>query len=159
MSKKWVLPAVLIAFLTTGCQASDDDSADAGRFQQALAYAECMRANGMPDYPDPELQDGGVRVKVPRGTPELEKAKEACRDKEPQGEAEDDGGATVDAAELTAWTNCMRARLPKFPDPEVSGQTVTVALDGTGLRGDSADFENARKECDSQSPGNVRVAD
>jgi hypothetical protein len=158
-AKILIVPAFLLGFLATACDAgaAGDKAGDDG-FEQAVAYAECMRANGVPNFPDPERQGGGVRVSVPKSTPELERAKAACRDREPQGEAEAVGGDPVDAAKLTAWTNCMRAKLPKFPDAEVSGNTVTVTLTGTGLRSESTAFENARRECDAQSPsGNLRV--
>lgn len=156
-TKLLILPAVLAGLLTAGCDAGTEPSGE-DRFQQALAYSECMRTNGVANYPDPELQGGGLKVKVPKSTPEIEKAKVACRDKEPQGIADDAGGGPVDAAKLTDWTNCMRGKLPKFPDPEVNGGTVTVILQGTGLKSESADFENARRDCDSKSPGgNLRV--
>jgi hypothetical protein len=157
--KMLVLPAVLLGFLAAGCgRGTTDEPSTQDRFKQALAYSECMRTNGVANYPDPELQSNGLKIKVPKSTPEMEKAKAACRDKEPQGEVDAAGGGTVDAAKLTDWTKCMRAKLPKFPDPEVSGGTVTVTLQGTGLKSDSAEFENARRDCDAQSPGgNLRV--
>ncbi|GIM89213.1 hypothetical protein [Paractinoplanes toevensis] len=150
------LPAILLGFLIAGCghdaAAGPDGDAD---LQQSLAYADCMRSSGVPNFPDPVGNGNGVEVSVPKGVDEadLAKAEEACRDKLPQGVAEDQDGGGVDSAELADWTKCMRAKLPTFPDPTVSGNTITVTLKGTGIRSDSAEYEKARKSCESHSPG------
>ncbi len=114
-----------------------------------------MRANGVPDFPDPRQQGDGVRQDVGKdlNKPDLAKAGEACRDKMPQGDAEGPDGGSVDAAKLAGWTKCMRAELPDFPDPEVTGNTIKLTLSGTGIKGESAEFENARRACESHFPG------
>jgi hypothetical protein len=161
-----IASALLFGALLAGCghgSSAKPPSGDAN-FEQALAYAKCMRANGVPNFPDPQRQDNGVKVRVDSGkntdTSALNKALEACRDKMPQGDADGPNGGTVDAAKLAAWTKCMRAKLPGFPDPEVSGNGITVTLHGTGIRGESAAFENARRSCQSRLPGgSLRVVD
>lgn len=158
MSKKLLFCAFLLGSLIAGC--GHDPAAPAaspsggGSFQQALDYAKCMRANGVPDFPDPQQQGGGVRQDVGKdlNKPDLTKAEEACRDKMPQGDAGADGGA-VDAAKLVEWTKCMRAKLPNFPDPEVTGNTIKLTLSGTGIKVESAEFENTRRACESHFPG------
>ena len=160
-----IISAFLLGSLIAGCghgSASEPSPSKDGALQQALIYARCMRANGVPNFPDPQQQGNGVRVDVPKNadTPQMKKAQEACRDKMPQGDAEGANGGSVDSAKLADWTKCMRAKLPKFPDPEVSGNTLTITLQGTGIRGASAEFENARQACESQVPsGSLRVVD
>jgi hypothetical protein len=43
-----------------------------------------MRENGVPDFPDPEVSGGGVKMGIPRGvnpqSPAFKKAEEACRE-------------------------------------------------------------------------------
>ncbi|GIF20333.1 hypothetical protein Ate02nite_30630 [Paractinoplanes tereljensis] len=117
-----------------------------------------MRESGVPDFPDPVRNGNGIEVSVPKGTDKaaLTKAEEACRDKLPQGEADDQGGG-VDSAKLADWTKCMRAQLPNFPDPTVSGNTITITLKGTGIKGE---YEKARKSCESHAPGgSMRTVD
>jgi hypothetical protein len=155
------LPALVVsAFLLAGCgHGSSAKPPSGGAFDQALAYSKCMRANGVPNFPDPQRQGDGARVDVGKdqNTPEMRKALEACRDKMPQGEAGDANGK-VDSAKLAEWTKCMRARLPKFPDADVSGNAITIKLQGTGIRGDSAEFENAQRACESHVPdGSLRI--
>ena len=152
-AKVLLVAAFLLGSLTAGCgHNTDSDPSDEDSYKQALAYAKCMRANGVPNYPDPEIQNGGVEVKQPRTTPEMTKALEACRDKQPQGPADDDDGGSIDAAKLADWTKCMRAKLPNFPDADVKGSTVTIVLQGTGISSGSAELENARKACQAQFP-------
>jgi hypothetical protein len=151
-----------LVFLLAGCGiGKDSESGEPDGFQKALAYAQCIRANGEPNFPDPVKEGGGVRVQGGEylSTPEGRKAAEACRDKDPQGD-DDAGGGTVDPEKLGAWMKCMRAKLPKFPDAQTSGDTITITLKGTGLTSGSAEFENARRSCESQSPGgNLKVVD
>jgi hypothetical protein len=158
-----VATAFLLGSLIAGCghgSTGKTEPSKDGAFQQALAYAQCMRANGVPNFPDPQQQGNGARVDLPKNadTPELKKAQEACRDKMPQGDADGPNGGSADSAKLATWTKCMRAKLPKFPDPDVSGNTITVTLKGSGIRADSAAFENAQQACDSPG-GSLRVVD
>ncbi|MEV0898872.1 hypothetical protein [Actinoplanes sp. NPDC049802] len=146
--KVWTVTAVMVL---SGCgtiTGGDDED----HFQQAMDYTTCLRANGIPDAPDPVREDHGVRLELPKvDDAVLRKAEEACRDKQPQGDAGDSD--PVDPAKVTAWTTCMRGELPEFPDPEVAGNTVTVILTGTGIEPESTEFKNARKHCDPRDPG------
>jgi hypothetical protein len=158
----FIVSAFLLGSLLAGCgHGSSAKPSSDGDFEQALAYSKCMRANGVPNFPDPQRQGNGIRVDVGKNqnTPEMRKALEACRDKMPQGDAGDPNDK-VDSAKLADWTKCMRAKLPKFPDPDVSGNTITIKLQGTGIKGDSAEFENARRACESHVPsGSMRTVD
>lgn len=50
--------------------------------ERVLAYARCMRENGVPNFPDPNFEGGGVRMQLPQGvrqdSPEFQKAQQAC---------------------------------------------------------------------------------
>jgi hypothetical protein len=150
--KKRLLAAFVLVSLTAGCGIGTSDDKD--NFNKALAYSQCMRDNGVPDYPDPEKADGGgVKMRQPKPTSSaaMTKALEACRDKAPQNDSDDND--PVDQAKLAEWTKCMRGKLPKFPDPQVDGTTITIQLNGTGIKPDSTDFKNAFKACDDKNPG------
>jgi hypothetical protein len=62
-----------------------------------LAFAKCMRANGLPDWPDPEFEGGGVKMTLPKGlspeSPQVKQAQEACADKLPGDAPGADGSA------------------------------------------------------------------
>ncbi|WP_051809963.1 hypothetical protein [Actinoplanes subtropicus] len=149
-TKKLLIVAAMVLGAMAGCGHLGDKSSDDDNFQKALAYAKCMRANGAPDYPDPQRKDGGVEVSTPKDVDQ--RALTACRDKNPQNDI-GAGGGTVDSAKLADWTKCMRGKLPDLPDPEVTGNTITLQLTGTGINGGSADFRNAQKACESHFPG------
>jgi len=152
--KKLLIVTAFLLGSVAGCGQLGDKSSDDDNFQKALAYAKCMRANGVPNFPDPQRKDGGVEMSSPKDLESADgkKALEACRDKNPQND-EDEGGGSVDSTKLADWTKCMRAKLPKFPDPEVTGTTITLQLSGTGINGGSTDFRNAQKACESHFPG------
>jgi hypothetical protein len=153
-TKVFIVSTFLLGSLTAGCGSTAKPS-NGGSFEQALLYSKCMRANGVPDFPDPQRQGNGVKVSVDKdaNTPAMKKALVACRDKLPQGDADGPDGGHIDSAKLVDWTKCMRAKLPKFPDPDVRGNTVTITLQGTGINGESAEFENVRRACQSRLPG------
>ena len=153
-TKKLLIVAALVLGSVAGCGHLGDTSSDDDNFQKALAYAKCMRANGVPNFPDPQRKGGGVEMSSPKEleTADGKKAAAACRDSNPQNDTDDSGGS-VNSAKLADWTKCMRAKLPNFPDPEVTGNTITLQLSGTGIKGGSTDFENAQKACESHFPG------
>lgn len=51
-------------------------------------YARCMRENGVPDFPDPDPENGGIAIAAGsangKAKNEIGKADEKCRDKLPQ---------------------------------------------------------------------------
>jgi hypothetical protein len=57
--------------------------------RQALKFVACMRSHGIPDYPDPTVQDGNVTFNGPpgigRNSPQLQSARQACRSLGPGG--------------------------------------------------------------------------
>lgn len=50
----------------------------AKQLQEALKYAACMRAHGMPDYPDPKVHDGGIEMGEAPDSPQFKIAQKAC---------------------------------------------------------------------------------
>ena len=77
-----------------------DPERDAEMMESLLAYAECMRDNGV-DMPDPEMSGGMISMTIggdgPGSDPfseEYRAAEEACRGIDPFGFAEGSGGVT-----------------------------------------------------------------
>jgi hypothetical protein len=69
-----------------------------GQYEGALKYADCMRKNGVPDFPDPKRgANGGVILGgsgVNPNSPSFQKAQQACRSimQAPGAPAESPGG-------------------------------------------------------------------
>ncbi len=54
--------------------------------QQADAFAACMRAHGVANFPDPKVLRGGVRIQLPSGSansPQFQSAQQACQSLSP----------------------------------------------------------------------------
>lgn len=155
---------VVAAFGAAGCSGDSNAAESGGKspgtkdkgFAQAMAYSKCMRANGVPDYPDPE-QDADGRVKTNPGNgandPKTLQAMEACRDKMPQGRSVENGGK-MDASKVNSWAECIRKNgIPKFPDPEVEGTRINVPLGKLGMMPDDPKMQKASQACQDKSPG------
>jgi len=107
----------------TGADASRPGAPAPGDLQsQDLAYAECMRANGVPNFPDPK-PGGGFEVQSGPGgidpsSPQYQLADAKCQKYMPNGGA----GPTFnpqEGAQLLDIAKCMRQHgVPDFPDPK-----------------------------------------
>ena len=115
-----------------------------------LAFAACMRENGV-DMPDPEVdENGGVMIQIGdgeqqpgQGPPEgVEEAMDECGDLMPRGPVERDGEGfdpTEMQDEMLAFAQCMRDNGIDMPDPDfdedgrLEGSTESVEDDdGSG---------------------------
>ena len=93
-----------------GGEGGGDEGMDG--FEEALAYSQCMRDNGIADFPDPQQQgEGGISMRLPEGidpeNEEFKAAEEACEDLRPGPEE----GATTDPEvyeALLEYSACMR---------------------------------------------------
>ncbi|MCU7728000.1 hypothetical protein ODJ79_30145 [Actinoplanes sp. KI2] len=123
-------------------------SAGPGGDDAALKYSACVRANGVPNFPDPNPQ-GGLdldlgKLGVSKETMDAADAK--CKQYLPNGGRPQ----KIDPAKLALareYSKCMRANgVPKFPDPDAYGG---IALDGGKLGVDpvGSTMKAAEKAC------------
>ena len=143
---------------------SNDDGGEADSAaeleEQALEFSQCMRENGVPEFPDPEIEDGRIRMRIggPGGgggemdQDAMEKAMEECEDLAPRGGgnfSEEDRQAMQDA--FLEYAQCMRDNGYDMPDPDFG--------DGEGgmfrLEGEPNDpaFKTAQEACQDKMPG------
>jgi hypothetical protein len=143
------LAAVILVVTACGSRSSDPAASSADR-DQALAFAQCMRDNGLPNFPDPD-SDGRFRgIGHEAGSdPDFSAAQDACRDLAPGGEHEDTGDPDF-VAQMREFSQCMRANgLPDFPDPDADGR-----LRGTGHeQQDDPTYRAAMETCREKLPG------
>jgi hypothetical protein len=117
--------AVAVALLSlTACSSGDSESAASDSEQAALDFAQCMRENGVPNFPDPVAQpDGSFGFQRPPGASAsaLDDALKSCRS-EAQALGLDVGSGAGDAEAqdaLLRLSRCMRENgIPEFPDPK-----------------------------------------
>ncbi|MGA5544920.1 hypothetical protein ACPCIR_24020 [Mycobacterium sp. NPDC051198] len=107
--------------------------ADPDGQQQATKYSECMRANGVSDFPNPNAQGeipyGGISV--PKAT--WENAVSACADLQPSDWSDAQRTPAQQAAALN-FAQCVRDHgVPDFPDPATARDPL---IDTSRMRGD-----------------------
>lgn len=136
-----------------------------------LAYAQCMRENGV-DMPDPQVSEDGsgdTRVTIGAEGPgsggsaakaTFEKADTACRHF--LASVTQDGKAFQMSAEdqdkMLQFARCMREHGVDMPDPDFSGSGAIIkggpGDDGPGsIDFNSDEFQAAQEACQSLLPG------
>lgn len=154
-----VLAAIGCGIALAGCGSSSKPPGSGPAGTQALRYANCMRANGEPRFPDP-----GSNGALPKPTaPAFRAAENACAKLQPVG-LHLHGPPKPSAAELRAalaFTRCMRAhRISDFPDPLRTVPFVANLTLGPGeyfplnspTETQSPAFRQAAKACGLQLP-------
>jgi hypothetical protein len=83
--------------LPNGGKANPADQAKAQA--QMLKFSACMRAHGLPDFPDPKISGGGIQLSIGKGldpnSPVFKAAQKACQSVMP-GPKKGAGGGTTD---------------------------------------------------------------
>jgi hypothetical protein len=169
------IPVLAAAALIAGCGSSNTSSGSNGSGASAqssgLAFAECMRSHGVPNFPDPSASSGGgVQIQasqragsgqtmtvngVPVSAPAFQSASQACNSKLPHGGKGPPGGITAIRAKALKMAQCMRSHgVPNFPDPQVTGGpggSVGIKLGGpgSGIDPNAPAFKSAQQECGS----------
>jgi hypothetical protein len=105
----------------------------AANAQQAVRFAECMRNNGVSDFPDPGASgkftiDGIVNgSSLDLSTPAFKQAMSACKDLEPAGFTGTKRSSQEQQAALK-FAKCMRENgVPDFPDPTPNGPLIDTS--------------------------------
>ena len=132
------LALIAIAASISACGSSAPASAGAGsggrstttNHQKAVKFAECMRANGVPEFPDPNASgtltlDGIVNgSSLDPSAPAFWQALTACKALEPAGFTGRKRSAQQQQAALK-FAQCMRENgIPDFPDPTPNGPLI-----------------------------------
>ena len=131
---------------------------------QAVAYSACMRAHGVPNFPDPKVSTHGSEVKVAigvtpaiTGNPQFKSAQQACTKLLPGGGPGSGPNRQISSQEQSQYLKaaaCIRSHgIPNFPDPTFSGGGVHLAHQG--LNESSPVFKAAVLACESLIPGGV----
>ena len=141
-----------ILALATACGSSSSDKTASAKDEQqkALQFAQCMRNNGVPDFPDPD-PDGRFRGvgHEAEGDPKFRAAQEECRELAPGGEHQKPGDPAF-VEQMREFSQCMRDNgVPEFPDPDAEGR-----LRGRGHeQQDDPKYRAAMEICREKLPG------
>ncbi|MFZ2114110.1 MAG: hypothetical protein WAU77_10325 [Solirubrobacteraceae bacterium] len=131
----------------------------------ALAFAGCMRANGVPHFPDPKA-GGGFLFPTGAGadpsSPAFEAAQTKCKKFLPPGPGSGPPPSAKTLAHYLTVAQCMRQHgVPEFPDPRTTAPSNPRATLGGG-GGVISDIEGVvflfGAKIDQQSPAFTRAA-
>lgn len=149
---------------STAAGSSGGSGSSASPGSQAMAYSACVRAHGVPNFPDPKISTNGNEVKVAiginpsiTGNPHFKSAQQACRKLLPGGGPGGEGNHQITPSEQSQYLKaaaCIRSHgVPNFPDPTFSGGGVHIAHQR--LNESSPAFKAAVHACESLIPGGV----
>jgi hypothetical protein len=124
---------LVLAAACGGSAARPSDAASAATISAAWhRYAQCVRDHGLPDEPDPTVDDHG-RVTFPHSAPRVPDAVVQQCSANLDGVASQTA-APVDVATRRRFAACMRQQgIADFPDPDAQGRfTLPPSLDQGG---------------------------
>src|SRR3984893_7910179 len=170
--RRGLVVCVLLAASMAGCggSAGNDGVATAGspgskatssagtgalsEQDRALKFAQCMRDNGVPNFPDPKFSDGGgLSIDVPEGSDpqKVDAAMKTCRQYLPNG-GEPPKVDPQRAEQNRKFAKCMRDNgVANFPDPGPDGG-IQVNGNDPGMNMDDPKFQAAQKACAQYLP-------
>jgi hypothetical protein len=140
---------------TGGSSAGSGSSSDTGgstQAQQDLAFAQCMRSDGVTDFPDPNPsgQFGKISAQV-EDNPHFGTGYNACKHLLPAG---GENKAQQNLGQLLQFARCMRSHgVPAYPDPNPNAyssisNTRINSLHLAGVNPNSPQVQAAVQTCE-----------
>jgi len=130
--------------------------------QDGFKFSACMRAHGLPNFPDPNAQgviQFGSANGIDPSSPKFQAAQQACRKVLPNGGQPSPQQIAKAQQAALAFSACMRSHgIKDFPDPTFSGGGVQMSLrggPGSDLDPSSPLFQKAQTACQALIPGKV----
>ena len=152
---------------TTASSATAGSSSGSGeeaseRERKLVAYSQCMRTHGVPEFPEPK--NGHLLFKYNRGaggtsgrgvnpeSAQFKGAQAACKSLEP-AQLASPAQSSEQQSSAIKFAQCMRSHgVPNFPEPKVSGGRVMLLV-GKGVNPNSPQFQAATRACQKLAPG------
>jgi hypothetical protein len=146
-----------VAQLGTTAKATASARAD-GAGTGAVAFAQCMRGHGVPNYPDPSSSGVFDKSKLTpqhlgAGSSRIQAAQRACQHLLPSGPGSTPTPAERERvrAQAVSFSRCVRSHgVPNFPDPASDGRIPDPAT--VGVDQGSPKFEAANRACGKYRP-------
>jgi hypothetical protein len=119
----------MVALIGAGCSDAPDENGSAGNTnaanqEQAVKFAECMRDNGVSEFPDPDASgtltiDGVLNgSSLDPSSAEWQNAIAACEDLQPPGFTGDEEVTASEQEARLEFAQCIRDNgVEDFPDP------------------------------------------
>jgi hypothetical protein len=153
-----------VATVATSTTAATSTIAAATATQNGLlAFSQCMRSNGMPNFPDPQRFVGGnVKLTIHQLAPS-QAALNACGHLLPtnggSGAEETAQQQRTRLADGLSFARCMRSHgVSRFPDPTVQGELTVEMVQAQGIDLHSPAVLQAVQTCLPASHGLLTAA-
>ena len=151
-----ILAAVtVIASLAAACGGAST-AAGSTNYQKAVAFAQCMRAHGVPRFPDPNSQGVFISTKSNASDfdgPNSASAQRACQHLLPNGGVLTPGQGQRFLSRALRFSVCMRSHgITQFPDPGPRGGYTRSEMQRLGINVNSPHFQTARSTCQKLVP-------
>jgi hypothetical protein len=128
---KHLIAVATLALVVAACGGSPSSTGSASSASAAgaadsplLAFAQCMRAGGVPDFPDPQPGDSGAKFPSARqlgvSASRYQAAENSCQHLLPAGSGDQFPSAEVPLllSGMRQFSQCMRSHgVPNWPDP------------------------------------------
>jgi hypothetical protein len=148
-----VFTVAACAAVLSGCGGSSSSTTGgSSAYTKAEVYAQCMRAHGIPSFPDPDAQGQFPPIQIGRNgvsQQAVQSAESACQSVHPGGAQS--GGQQQQGRQTQAlnFSKCMRAHgVLNFPDPSASNGGMGYNLAGVDTQ--SPQYQSAQQACRSQ---------
>jgi hypothetical protein len=149
-----LLRIAVTATLLAGLVACGSDSAepdapttDAELLALGKELSQCLRDNGVPEFPDPTVRDGNLVMPQNQPAEAVDNAMKACQtilDRIPR-QSGGDSSSAQDVPQLRKFAQCLRENgVPDWPDPKTDG---TFPVLGTPLDSKTPELQQARAAC------------
>jgi hypothetical protein len=151
MTRALIAGVAAAATVLAACgSSSSDKTVTSAAPDQARRYAQCIRANGVPDFPDPDAKGRFTGAgHEQQDNPKFQAAQQKCRGLAVGGEHEKLGDPAFVAA-ARKFAQCIRANgVPDFPDPDAEGRFTDAGHE----QQDNPKFQAAQQKCRSKLPG------
>lgn len=130
-----------------------------------LAFSQCMRSNGVPNFPDPQRFAGGNVKMTIHGfgtSPAVQSALSACHQLLPSGPGQTQESAQQQRTQLAdelSFAKCMRTHgVARFPDPTAQGQLSVEMVQAQGIDVRSPAVLHVVQTCLPASHGGLTAA-
>jgi hypothetical protein len=156
--------AAAVAVLATACGSSGSGgggsssagsgSVDSAAYRQDVAFVQCLRSHGEPNFPDPRpghlvtVEESGSGGNP--GSP-MTQAVDACRQLAPRASTTGGHVTSQGLSQALKVVQCLRGHgEPTFPDPQVVNGTLNFSVQPGVIQ--SAQFQAALNACRSLLP-------
>jgi hypothetical protein len=180
----WVAGVIGLSLLAAGCGGSSGSGTKVAQIgstqttttsaglsgsskrEALVAFSACMRKNGVPKFPDPQVVGSGMRLSIGSESgidvksPQFKKAEQTCRKLLPNGGRQTPQEQAKQLQQALDYAACMRKHgVAKFPDPKPeAGGIAWESLGRVGVDQNSPQFKAAQRTCRKLVPGSAGIA-